>query len=334
MKLSDHDLAEFRARCLRAVQDHVQVGLADAYLEALAEEAGGENLPLGETRASAAHLYHLATVVQEKRKPPQKPAIKCAHCGTEVLDFGSFDLCPKCDKDLLPNLKPADEAWKEMAKEEAALPDGFLAGSPQVQEVWIEEPASPPTIVDEAYRQEKVAEFEPFARDPRVGELSAEDFAKVEGPAKPPEPKLTIEILEAALGPANRMDAPDGPQCACGKPSRHQSGWCGECQEPSVLEAVQFDLEMDRMLDDVKEGRPIKVPAELKPMVEQISKLPMTDQPDEEWAARLAEDVVKDAEAKPDPLMVWVPDTLREVATKAAEERAAKEAKKPRKKRS
>lgn len=26
-------------------------------------------------------------------------------------------------------------------------------------------------------------------------------------------------------GPCNMM-APDGPQCACGRPSRHQSGWC------------------------------------------------------------------------------------------------------------
>jgi hypothetical protein len=25
-----------------------------------------------------------------------------------------------------------------------------------------------------------------------------------------------------------RMDGPDGPVCACSKPSRHESGWCGE----------------------------------------------------------------------------------------------------------
>jgi hypothetical protein len=30
---------------------------------------------------------------------------------------------------------------------------------------------------------------------------------------------------------ANRMDAPEGPQCGCGKPSAHESGWCGtECE--------------------------------------------------------------------------------------------------------
>jgi hypothetical protein len=27
--------------------------------------------------------------------------------------------------------------------------------------------------------------------------------------------------------PANRMDAPDAPRCACGKPSTVESGWCG-----------------------------------------------------------------------------------------------------------
>lgn len=27
----------------------------------------------------------------------------------------------------------------------------------------------------------------------------------------------------------NRMDAPDGPLCGCGKPSVHESGCCGDC---------------------------------------------------------------------------------------------------------
>lgn len=31
-----------------------------------------------------------------------------------------------------------------------------------------------------------------------------------------------------AMAPA-RMDAPDGPVCGCGNPSRHESGWCGVC---------------------------------------------------------------------------------------------------------
>lgn len=39
------------------------------------------------------------------------------------------------------------------------------------------------------------------------------------------------ELATHALGapPPARMDAPDGPVCGCGKPSRHESGWCGEC---------------------------------------------------------------------------------------------------------
>jgi hypothetical protein len=32
--------------------------------------------------------------------------------------------------------------------------------------------------------------------------------------------------LPGCLGPYI-MDAPDGPVCSCGRPSRHQSGWCG-----------------------------------------------------------------------------------------------------------
>jgi hypothetical protein len=34
------------------------------------------------------------------------------------------------------------------------------------------------------------------------------------------------------------MDAPDGPMCQCGKPSAHESGWCGTC--PST---VPYDTE-------------------------------------------------------------------------------------------
>lgn len=29
--------------------------------------------------------------------------------------------------------------------------------------------------------------------------------------------------------PGHRMDADGGPQCECGKPSAHESGWCGGC---------------------------------------------------------------------------------------------------------
>jgi hypothetical protein len=30
------------------------------------------------------------------------------------------------------------------------------------------------------------------------------------------------------------MAAADGPTCRCGKPSRHESGWCGECVAKEV----------------------------------------------------------------------------------------------------
>jgi len=30
----------------------------------------------------------------------------------------------------------------------------------------------------------------------------------------------------------NIMNAPDGPECACGGPSRHANGWCGENHGP------------------------------------------------------------------------------------------------------
>ena len=29
---------------------------------------------------------------------------------------------------------------------------------------------------------------------------------------------------------AHIMDHPDGPQCRCGQPSAHESGWCGVCE--------------------------------------------------------------------------------------------------------
>lgn len=32
-----------------------------------------------------------------------------------------------------------------------------------------------------------------------------------------------------SFGWPNRMDAPGGPQCACGKPSVFQSGCCADC---------------------------------------------------------------------------------------------------------
>jgi hypothetical protein len=36
----------------------------------------------------------------------------------------------------------------------------------------------------------------------------------------------TTTVLDVG---AHKMDAPAGPQCRCGQPSTHESGWCGKC---------------------------------------------------------------------------------------------------------
>lgn len=36
--------------------------------------------------------------------------------------------------------------------------------------------------------------------------------------------------VPAGMPRPHRMDAPGGPVCGCGQPSRHESGWCGSCQ--------------------------------------------------------------------------------------------------------
>jgi hypothetical protein len=43
------------------------------------------------------------------------------------------------------------------------------------------------------------------------------------------------------LFPGNRMDAPGGPECACGKPSTYESGWCGECDQGRMVGDVISD---------------------------------------------------------------------------------------------
>ena len=40
--------------------------------------------------------------------------------------------------------------------------------------------------------------------------------------------ELAIAMFEA-FGRGHQMDAPEGPICRCGRPSREQSGWCGQC---------------------------------------------------------------------------------------------------------
>ena len=55
-----------------------------------------------------------------------------------------------------------------------------------------------------------------------------------------------------ALDGANRMDAPGGPQCGCGRPSAHESGWCGtECE-------AKFG---DKVILYIEDGKPAALPA-------------------------------------------------------------------------
>lgn len=48
--------------------------------------------------------------------------------------------------------------------------------------------------------------------------------------------------LDIGIKP-NRMDAPDGPVCACGKPSVRESGSCGEDHGPVTCECQSNPLE-------------------------------------------------------------------------------------------
>lgn len=47
-----------------------------------------------------------------------------------------------------------------------------------------------------------------------------------------PKAQAALKSLNAALVnlTPNQMDAPGGPRCACGRPSTHESGWCGTCE--------------------------------------------------------------------------------------------------------
>ena len=57
---------------------------------------------------------------------------------------------------------------------------------------------------------------------------------KDDGRSRTPEGKAEIEAggaAETAPDPApHQMDAVDGPVCSCGRPSAHESGWCGICR--------------------------------------------------------------------------------------------------------
>lgn len=51
------------------------------------------------------------------------------------------------------------------------------------------------------------------------------------------------------------MDAPGGPVCSCGRPSKHESGWCGREDKRSKLVVEIPDLVSDLAADPGAIGR-------------------------------------------------------------------------------
>lgn len=60
-------------------------------------------------------------------------------------------------------------------------------------------------------------------------------------------------MLMACRGPAH-MDAPGGPRCSCGWPSRHESGWCGRPNVMDTLCRVQIIFDELGYNDDPERG--------------------------------------------------------------------------------
>ncbi len=56
---------------------------------------------------------------------------------------------------------------------------------------------------------------------------------KMQNFTPPVDEQVTSTIGELGLRPA-KMDAPNGPECGCGAPSLHESGWCGVCELPQI----------------------------------------------------------------------------------------------------
>lgn len=79
MKLSDAELVAFRDRCHKAAVRGYQVAHAGLYLEALADETGESEPPVGAAKGSAAHLAAMAQAtldVRSGKKSKAKPAKK------------------------------------------------------------------------------------------------------------------------------------------------------------------------------------------------------------------------------------------------------------------
>ena len=71
MHLNDHQLQEFRNRCLRAVFNNYTIALADEYMATLAKEVGQDIVPEGVSKASAQHLLALADEALALRATPK-----------------------------------------------------------------------------------------------------------------------------------------------------------------------------------------------------------------------------------------------------------------------
>lgn len=86
-------------------------------------------------------------------------------------------------------------------------------------------------LLRHAYEKLIAEDLEWLAKQPRS--LERDHIAAVlrESTAYTYGNQKTLVIPVEAPVLANRMDAPGGPQCGCGRPSAHESGWCGtECE--------------------------------------------------------------------------------------------------------
>lgn len=255
MKLSDHDLSEFRARCLRAVQDHADIGLAESYLEVLAQELGGEDLPLGVKRCSAQHLYHLATRVQEKRKRGE---------GYVEVNLGStVGIEPKTQKrfeKLLEQVQGTD-------------PPSVLAVP----------------IPDDLFEATFGKELEGEAAPPKT---LHDEFVAILGP---PNRMDGPEGPTCQCGQPSRHESGWCGKCQpTAKEFIEAAQAAGHDSLGLDQQEDAQDQELLEMLENIEAGRPVQTPERLKPLVDQVTQL-IGDEPEDpkKWAHDLAKDLAE-----------------------------------------
>jgi hypothetical protein len=103
-----------------------------------------------------------------------------------------------------------------------------LSGGMQQPQHWDHEPTQAEREATERVDRESVQEVEDACRD-LVAALVGRDISFGETlpyPASDSDPPPPVDLCDAGSRPAI-MDSPDGPTCGCGRPSRHESGWCG-----------------------------------------------------------------------------------------------------------